>query len=331
MSIVNTSSDVDDVSAEYSLRPKNLQEFVGQTKVVEQLQLICDSAKSRGVTPDHMLFSGPPGLGKTTLAQIVSNEMQAKIKITSGPSLTHAGDLAAILSALTEGEILFIDEIHRMSKPAQEMLYIAMEDFRIDVVVGKGVGAQSIALPLPKFTLIGATTRSGLLPAPLRDRFGWIAQMDYYEPEELKEIVNRSARLMGVKIKEDAALEIAQRSRQTARIANRMLSRVRDYAHINTDDKVITKKEAQAALKLYEVDELGLDKLDRSIIDAIVNRFGGGPVGISTLSSALGEEEDTISSTVEPYLVRVGLINRTPSGRVITDKGLMYIKGGLWT
>jgi Holliday junction DNA helicase RuvB len=311
-----------DYSVEVALRPKTLEEFVGQGTVVQQLALILTSAIKRGEAPDHILFSGPPGLGKTTLATITAAQVGVPLRVTSGPSLTHAGDLASILSSLKEGEILFIDEIHRMAKPAQEILYIAMEDFRVDVVVGKGVGATSIALPLPHFTVIGATTRSGLLPTPLRDRFGFNGIMDFYTPDDLARIVTRSAKLLNIEIDGDAALEIGKRSRGTARIANRILRRVRDWAQVHGDGKINLNATTEA-LKLYEIDAKGLDKLDRQVIEAIIRRFSGGPVGINTIASSVGEEAETIEAVVEPFLVREGFIARTKSGRIATE--LAYV------
>lgn len=310
-------------SAEIALRPKGLDEFVGQAKVTQQLELILKAAALRDEAADHLLFAGPPGLGKTTLAGIVASELGVTLRVTSGPSLTHAGDLASILSSLEPKEVLFIDEIHRMAKPAQEMLYIAMEDFRVDVVVGKGVGASSIALPLPHFTVIGATTRSGLLPTPMRDRFGFTGFMDFYEPEELRQIVLRSAKLLGSKIADDAALEIATRSRGTARIANRILRRVRDWAHVHsieTLDLDTTRK----TLELYEIDQAGLDNLDRRVLKSIIEQFSAGPVGISTLANSIGEEADTVESVSEPFLVRQGFIARTKAGRVATERGILW-------
>ncbi|MDR2508583.1 MAG: Holliday junction branch migration DNA helicase RuvB [Candidatus Ancillula sp.] len=312
-----------DHSSEIALRPKTLDEFVGQGKVTKQLQLILKAATLRGEASEHLLFAGPPGLGKTTLAGIVANELDAAIRVTSGPSLTHAGDLASILSSLEPKEVLFIDEIHRMAKPAQEMLYIAMEDFRVDVVVGKGVGASSIALPLPRFTVIGATTRSGLLPTPMRDRFGFTGFMDFYEPEELLQIVLRSANLLGVKIAHEAALEIAKRSRGTARIANRILRRVRDWAHVHGDEQ-IDLQATQNTLELYEIDQAGLDNLDRRVLKSIIEQFAAGPVGVSTLANSIGEEVDTVESVSEPFLVRKGFIARTKSGRVATERGILW-------
>jgi Holliday junction DNA helicase RuvB len=270
------------------------------------------------------LLSGPPGLGKTTLALILASEMQAPIRITSGPAITHAGDLAAILSSLVEGEILFLDEIHRLPRPAEELLYLAMEDFRVDVVVGKGPGATAIPLQLPHFTLVGATTRSGLLPGPLRDRFGFTAHLDFYEDSELAQVISRSAQLLEIDIHADAITEISGRSRGTPRIANRLLRRVRDYAQVNAS-KSISLKDARAALEMYEVDEMGLDRLDRGVLVALVERFNGGPVGLSTLAIAVGEEVETVESVAEPFLVRNGLMARTPRGRVATAAGFAHI------
>src|SRR5512133_90578 len=308
---------LDDQAAESALRPSSLAEFGGQRRVSEQLGLVLAGARHRGTSPDHVLLSGPPGLGKTTLALIIAAEMGAPIRISSGPAIQHAGDLAAILSGLTEGEVFFLDEIHRMSRPAEEMLYLAMEDFRADVVVGKGAGATPIPLDIPRFTLVGATTRAGLLPGPLRDRFGFTAQLDFYAAPALEHILHRSAELLGVSLEPIGAVEIARRSRGTPRIANRLLRRVRDFAQVRADGRV-TREVAMDALELYEVDELGLDRLDRSVLDAMCRRFGGGPVGLSTLAIAVGEERETVEEVAEPFLVRQGFLMRTQRGRVAT-------------
>ncbi|CAN2203258.1 RuvB Holliday junction resolvasome, helicase subunit [Candidatus Nanopelagicaceae bacterium] len=323
--IVNPElSTSEESTAELALRPKSLDEFVGQHRVREQLDVLLTAAKSRGASADHILLSGPPGLGKTTLAMILAGEMGAPIRISSGPAITHAGDLAAILSSLVEGEILFLDEIHRLSRPAEELLYMAMEDFRVDVIVGKGPGATSIPLQLPHFTLVGATTRAGLLPSPLRDRFGFTAHLDYYESEELEKVISRSAQLLGVTIDGAAVAEIAGRSRGTPRIANRLLRRVRDLAQVSGSGE-LSLDHALKALTIYEVDEKGLDRLDRSVLLALIDRFNGGPVGLSTLAIAVGEEVETVEAVAEPFLVRNGLMARTPRGRIATPAGYAHV------
>jgi len=302
---------------ETTLRPRLLSEFVGQPRVREQLELVLQGATRRGSPPDHVLLSGPPGLGKTSLAMIIAAELGKPIRITSGPALERAGDLAAMLSNLNEGEVMFIDEIHRIARPAEEMLYLAMEDFRVDVVVGKGPGATSIPLEIAPFTLVGATTRSGALTGPLRDRFGFTAHMEFYTSQELELVLRRSATILGVDMLAEGGAEIAGRSRGTPRIANRLLRRVRDYAEVRADGRV-TREIAQAALRVYDVDDLGLDRLDRAVLSALVRSFGGGPVGVSTLAVAVGEEPTTVEEVCEPYLVRAGMLARTPRGRVAT-------------
>jgi len=316
-SLTALEAEGDERAVEAALRPRSLDEVVGQTRVRDQLGLVLEAARRRGRAPDHVLLSGPPGLGKTTLAMIIAHEMNTPLRLTSGPAITHAGDLAAILSGLNDGDVLFVDEIHRMSRPAEEMLYMAMEDFRVDVVIGKGPGATAIPLEIPPFTLVGATTRAGLLPGPLRDRFGFTAHLEFYEAADLDRIVHRSAGLLDVPLTAEGSAEIASRSRGTPRIANRLLRRVRDYAQVRADG-VVTHPVAQAALELYEVDQLGLDRLDRAVIDALCRRFGGGPVGVSTLAVAVGEERETVEEVAEPFLVRSGFLARTPRGRIAT-------------
>jgi holliday junction DNA helicase RuvB len=315
--LTSAYASAEERDAEASVRPRRLAELIGQNRVREQVDLLLQSAVRRGRPPDHILLSGAPGLGKTTLAMIVAAELGAGLRLTSGPAIERAGDLAAVLTSLSRGDVLFIDEIHRIARPAEELLYSAMEDFRVDVVVGKGPGATAIPLDIAPFTLVGATTRAGLLPAPLRDRFGFTAHLDFYEPDELGVIVRRSAGLLGAALRDDGADEIAGRSRGTPRIANRLLRRVRDFAEVRADG-VITRQVARDALELYEVDENGLDRLDRAVLSALVSRFGGGPVGLSTLAVAVGEEPETVEVVAEPFLVRAGLMARTPRGRVAT-------------
>lgn len=324
MSVLDPGADDEDSVVDGALRPTTLTEFVGQDRVKSQLGLVLEAARRREGIADHVLLSGPPGLGKTTLAAIIAAELGAPIRMTSGPALQHAGDVAAVLSSLQPGEVLFIDEVHRTARSAQEMLYVAMEDFRVDVVVGKGPGATAIPLDIAPFTLVGATTRAGLLPGPLRDRFGFTAHLDFYDPTDLERIVRRSAGLLEVEITDAGGAEIAGRCRGTPRIANRLLRRVRDWAQVHGSG-VVDIDAAAAALELYEVDVVGLDRIDRAVLEAIVDRFGGGPVGLSTLAVAVGEEPETIETVAEPFLVRLGLLMRTPRGRVATIAGWEHI------
>jgi Holliday junction DNA helicase RuvB len=310
--------------AEGALRPRMLQEFIGQRRVREQLDLVLSAARARQRPVDHVLLSGPPGLGKTTLAGIIATEMAAPFRLTSGPALQHAGDLAAILADLQEGEVLFVDEIHRMARPAEELLYLAMEDFRVDVIVGKGPGATAIPLDLPTFTLVGATTRAGLLPAPLRDRFGYSAQLELYGDDELVEVLTRSARLLGAPLDAEGAAEIASRSRGTPRIANRLLRRVRDVAEVRGRAR-IDRAVAAEALTTFDVDERGLDRLDRAVLDALIRLYQGGPVGLATLAVAVGEERTTVEEVAEPFLVREGLLIRTPRGRMASPAAYAHL------
>ena len=324
--VIETKLLDEDIKIEGSLRPQYLKEYIGQKKAKEILKIYIEAARQRSDSLDHVLFYGPPGLGKTTLAGIIANEMGVHIKVTSGPAIEKPGDMASILNALQEGDILFIDEIHRVNPQVEEVLYPAMEDFVIDIMIGKGTSARSVRLDLPRFTLIGATTRAGLLTAPLRDRFGVIQHLEFYSVEELKLIIQHSARILNVQIDEQGALELARRSRGTPRLANRMLRRVRDFAQVKYDGR-ITLQAANTALDMLDVDKLGLDQTDRLILMTMIDRFNGGPVGLDTLSAAIGEDSGTIEDVYEPYLIKNGFITRTPRGRIVSE--LTYRHFGL--
>jgi holliday junction DNA helicase RuvB len=317
-------TDPGELALEVSLRPRSLDEFVGQSELKDHLGIILEAARRRGQAADHLLFAGPPGLGKTTMAGVVANELGVHLHITSGPALERAGDLAAILTKLDEGDVLFIDEIHRLGRPVEEILYPAMEDFQLDIVVGKGPAASSIRLPLPRFTMVGATTRTGMITGPLRDRFGFVARLDYYTSAELEAIVMRAATILGVPIDADGSIEIAGRARGTPRIANRLLRRVRDFAEVRGDG-TIDQATASEGLALFGVDGLGLDKVDRAILRTICERFGGGPVGLSTLAISVGEQPETVEDVYEPFLMQQGLLQRTPRGRVASPAAYLHL------
>ena len=322
--IITTEVTEEDKKIEGSLRPQHLNEYIGQEKIKSTLKIFIDAAKNRGEALDHVLFYGPPGLGKTTLCGIIANEMGVNMKVTSGPAIEKPGEMAAILNNLQEGDVLFVDQIPRLNRQVEEVLYPAMEDFAIDIMLGKDSSARSIRLELPKFTLVGATTRAGLLTAPLRDRFGVVQRMDFYSPEELSIIVKRSAKVLGVEIEDSGAYEIARRSRGTPRLANRLLKRVRDFAQVKYDG-VITKAVADFALDILDVDKLGLDNNDRTILLTLIQKFGGGPVGLDTLAAAIGEDAGTLEDVYEPYLLMNGLINRTPRGRMATELAYRHL------
>ncbi|HMK09955.1 MAG TPA: Holliday junction branch migration DNA helicase RuvB [Acidimicrobiales bacterium] len=322
--LLEPASDPAELALEVTLRPRTLAEFVGQTELKDHLGIILEAARRRGQAADHLLFAGPPGLGKTTLAGVVSNELGMHLHVTSGPALERAGDLAAILTKLDEGDVLFIDEIHRLGRPVEEILYPAMEDFQLDIVVGKGPAASSIRLPLPRFTMVGATTRTGLITGPLRDRFGFVARLDYYAPTELEAIVVRAAAILGVPIDGRGAAEIAGRARGTPRIANRLLRRVRDFAEVRGNG-TIDEGVAAEGLALFGVDRLGLDKVDRAILRTICERFGGGPVGLSTLAISVGEQPETVEDVYEPFLMQQGMLQRTPRGRVASGAAFAHL------
>ena len=322
--IITTDVTNEDRANDLNLRPQHFEDYIGQNRIKENLRVYIDAAKQRGDSLDHVLFYGPPGLGKTTLAGIIANEMGVKIKVTSGPAIDKPGDMASILTKLNEGDVLFIDEIHRLNRQVEEVLYPAMEDFAVDILIGKEAGARSIHMELPHFTLVGATTRAGLLSAPLRDRFGVVQKLEFYTPKELEDIINRSAEVFNVKLDPSGAQEIARRSRGTPRLANRLLKRVRDFAQVKYDG-VITREVADYALDVLDVDKIGLDQNDRNYLEMIIKKFNGGPVGIDTLSAALSEDAGTLEDVYEPYLLMNGLINRTPRGRVATENAYKHL------